>query len=82
MDVLDWARRSEIGDSLVYATRPDLAEQKTFSEAISFTTALKAHYEGLVFLCQSRRDDGFDYIAVRISRPTAFILKLLETPRT
>lgn len=75
VNVYAWALDAEIGDSLVYANKR-AEEEVTLSTRASLNTAFKAHEEGLVFLCQERRGEAFDYIAQRISAPTARILKL------
>lgn len=76
MNVEQWAAEVDVGTRVVYLERgmlDDCRENKAPMQA-----ALRASDAGLVFLAQRRTTRGFQYEATRISRPTAFMLKLVD----
>jgi len=85
-DVRGWAHGAEIGDRVVYHTRPldmdrhDLGYRTVQS---SLSAAMMAHGEGLVFLAQrkDRQRRIMLYEATRISTPTARFLGLVGQGR-
>ena len=77
MDVQMWAKGAAPGQVLVYATRSRGDIEYGF-ETKTLPSAYRAHSDGLVFLAQRRKGDGYEYIAVRISAETRRILRLGE----
>ena len=73
MNVLDWAANARYGERITYhrgteSPSPDVRN-----------AALRAHYQGLVFLAQRRVRGGFAYEATRIGRETAWRLGLVPS---
>ncbi len=78
MNVHDWALKAEIGDSLEYAFIHEGDGPYRDKHARMLHSAMNASDAGLVFLAQKRVPRGFVYVATRISRPTAKLLRLVE----
>lgn len=62
MNVLEWARKADLGDRITYR------EGSFVSSDYSMDTALEAHEQGLVFLAMVRKGpERYLYTATRIS---------------